>query len=347
MDLFTAVQEENYDRMFEIISEYGVDTDVYDHIKSKKEKGARAAHCNYKSNKYNDGLMISIIKKDFEMCKLMIENGADVNKVENCYEIESPLFRAIRVGNKEICELLLKNGADVNSSSNNTVSNSEDNYYPLIIAASIGNKEICELLIAHGADVNIQTFHKECALIEAIKYNHYDVCKLLIENGATVKGGVYECIVNHYMYTVPYDATHDTNNQKNILELLISNGADVDDCVVMALREYVSRPTVPYDGKNLKTYGSFYRNTKEIVEILIKNSKKINETYSNPTNQDRKYDIYNGENQFMMICLMNKTESGKEMCEFLINLGIEVTPKLAALIAENGWTSSTIEHTTE
>ena len=54
-------------------------------------------------------LHIACRESNFEIAKILIENGANVNIVDN--EGWSPLMRASLTGNKEIVEILLKNGA--------------------------------------------------------------------------------------------------------------------------------------------------------------------------------------------------------------------------------------------
>ena len=54
-------------------------------------------------------LHIACRESNFEIAKILVDNGANVNIVDN--EGWSPLMRASLAGNKEIVELLLKNGA--------------------------------------------------------------------------------------------------------------------------------------------------------------------------------------------------------------------------------------------
>ena len=57
-------------------------------------------------------LHIACREGNFEIAKTLIENGANVNIVDN--EGWTPLMRASLAGNKEIVEILLKNGAKAN-----------------------------------------------------------------------------------------------------------------------------------------------------------------------------------------------------------------------------------------
>lgn len=96
-----------------------------------------------------------------EICKLLINNGADVNilctlrinkdadvNVQNTDRVTA-LHYASANGHTEVCKLLILNGADVN------VQN-VDGFTALTIASTNGHTEICKLLILNDADVNIQ-----------------------------------------------------------------------------------------------------------------------------------------------------------------------------------------------
>eukprot|EP01064_Diplonema_japonicum_P024026 TRINITY_DN3449_c0_g1_i4.p1 TRINITY_DN3449_c0_g1~~TRINITY_DN3449_c0_g1_i4.p1 ORF type:complete len:264 (+),score=56.48 TRINITY_DN3449_c0_g1_i4:45-836(+) len=97
-------------------------------------------------------LLISAAGKgQYEKCKLLIEQGADVNyKKEHCKKpgrpsVKSryltPLHAAAAAGCPDLCELLIDSNAQVNTSS----------YTPLMVAAKNDNAAAAKLLIEKGA----------------------------------------------------------------------------------------------------------------------------------------------------------------------------------------------------
>jgi ankyrin repeat protein len=107
-----------------------------------------------------------INKNNKDMIKLLINNGADVNAINN--DGYTPLMVALSNNyDKDIIELLINNGADVNAINDywNT---------PLIYAlTSINDKDIIQLLLDNGADNNLET------LKEKLKESDYKTEMLL------------------------------------------------------------------------------------------------------------------------------------------------------------------------
>eukprot|EP01100_Stratorugosa_tubuloviscum_P003252 TRINITY_DN1775_c2_g1_i2.p1 TRINITY_DN1775_c2_g1~~TRINITY_DN1775_c2_g1_i2.p1 ORF type:complete len:144 (+),score=45.43 TRINITY_DN1775_c2_g1_i2:105-536(+) len=79
-----------------------------------------------------------------EICKFLIEKGADINKGILFLEEETPLGGAALCGHIEICRLLIEKGADVN----------KGDEPPIYLASLKGHTEICKLLISKGANVD-------------------------------------------------------------------------------------------------------------------------------------------------------------------------------------------------
>lgn len=57
-------------------------------------------------------LMYAIHIKNIDICRLLIENGADINKLS--FTRQTALMAGAKQGNVEICRLLIEAGADVN-----------------------------------------------------------------------------------------------------------------------------------------------------------------------------------------------------------------------------------------
>jgi len=78
----------------------------------------------------------------------------------NMPETTTPLIEATRKGYTEICKLLIDSGANLNTVTLTYQSDWGDverSRNALMIAANNGNIEICKLLIKHGAKINIAT----------------------------------------------------------------------------------------------------------------------------------------------------------------------------------------------
>lgn len=100
----------------------------------------------------------------YDIVKLLIDNGADV-----CMKNNKPLLYSIKNHHLKIAQLLIDNGADIYFN---------DDHF-LIWASEYGHFSIVKFLIDNGVDAN-----NDEALRLADKYEHFEVCKLLIKNGA-------------------------------------------------------------------------------------------------------------------------------------------------------------------
>ena len=107
-----------------------------------------------------------------EMCRLLIEHGADVNA-----QCGPPLKIAIEKKDLSICRLLIEHGADVNG---------RDGLKNTRLIQAVENKDlaVCTLLIEHGADIDIRNCSGNTALLTAVMTQDAEICKLLIKNGA-------------------------------------------------------------------------------------------------------------------------------------------------------------------
>ena len=147
-----------------------------------------------------------------------LDKGVDVNEADiNFYNL-APLHYAAIHGQKEIAELLIAAGADV--SANTTTRGT-----PLHLVAFEGHKEIIELLIAEGADVN--------AIIVSgpLQFNVGDIALNFTTDGEIAAllrkhGGMTSEELRSGMTPLHFAAV---NGHKEIVELLIAKGADVNE----------------------------------------------------------------------------------------------------------------------
>eukprot|EP01117_Protostelium_nocturnum_P018332 TRINITY_DN764_c0_g1_i1.p3 TRINITY_DN764_c0_g1~~TRINITY_DN764_c0_g1_i1.p3 ORF type:complete len:149 (+),score=30.96 TRINITY_DN764_c0_g1_i1:669-1115(+) len=139
---------------------------------------------------------------NLEICRLLIEKGANVN-AEHPNE-GTPLMLAAKGGHLEVFQFLIEKGADINV---------KTKYETLLMtAATSGNLEICRLLIEKGKDVNESLISQPPLYYAMNSRNSLEVCKFLIERGADV---VHPNLLSNARQL----------NLPKIEELLIKNGA--------------------------------------------------------------------------------------------------------------------------
>jgi ankyrin repeat protein len=242
-------------------------------------------HINDMDNAGRTALMIATKYKRVDVVKLLIENGADINKI-NSPEGWTPLCIACYSGNLEIVKVLSEYG-NVNTTT------SEGNS-PIILAALNGYTEIVRILLERGADVNKSDFREWTSLHSAADYLHLETVKLLIENGANVNksntGGktplFYTLSSDHYVnhdgddfYTAKNIESSRLKNINLISNLLLDHGARVDHNIIGLLQHEVMNPDLRErliairNGWTLDTHHCFSIKVKADIEMVVKLSK--------------------------------------------------------------------------
>ncbi|MFT6706238.1 MAG: ankyrin repeat protein [Flavobacteriales bacterium] len=182
---------------------------------------------------------------DFEIAKLLINEGADVNF--HGKSNETPLMAAAKYGDIEFVKYLVSKGAKTNTLVNSWGSASSiasreghlnivkylksskaeiDSRVPhvgtsLIEAATNGHLDIVKYLIAEGANVNIGEAHVGTPLICAAKNGHLETVQFLILKGAALDKSVA------HVGTPLIVATK--NGHSGVVTYLSSKGADMDN----------------------------------------------------------------------------------------------------------------------
>lgn len=119
---------------------------------------------------------------DRKVCDLLLQNGADVNSIDNTEKM--PLHRAVIARKFDITELLLNYGAYVNAQDANKNT-------PLHIASTL-DLQLCDLLLMCGADPNIKNHFHETPVFRAVQGVNNDlseckkILKLLLHYGGDV-----------------------------------------------------------------------------------------------------------------------------------------------------------------
>lgn len=183
-------------------------------------------------------LLMACHENHEKVVKILIDNGADVN-IANSFG-QSALIAVCQNGNKNIIELLLNNGADINASDNN-------NQSTLLYAMFSGNREIVDLLVKKGANYNGTDLTGNEYFKNAILGKNYEITKNLIKYGVDINAteeistlgiifkGIKDIILYKNLamefkkYFSPILIAIFTHNNKDIVKLLLDNGAEINN----------------------------------------------------------------------------------------------------------------------
>ncbi|XP_057318733.1 ankyrin-1-like [Microplitis mediator] len=197
---------------------------------------------NVNSKNGENVLKVAVEKNNFELMRLLVDAGADVNSA-------AILEQAIKNNNYEIVKYLISNGAEIN----NAYEYRKWGITPLEHAVQRGYKKIVELLIEYKADVNRISFFSFTCLSIAIENDNFEIFKLLLDAGADIRPS--------HITRAPIYTAVDKNNYE-ITKHLINHGADVNTC---------------FDNKTL-LYRAVENENERIVELLINNKANVNQT---------------------------------------------------------------------
>ena len=203
-------------------------------------------------------LMLSIIYKQDEIAKLLIEKGADLNKKEK-ESGATPLILSILYEQYEIAEILIKKGANVNIKDNS-------GFTALIHAIQREKTDLSKMLIEKKSDVNTKITFKTDGLylkdFTPLTFNvDIEIAELLIKAGAkvntrlSIKDDVRDIQLENI--TPLMWVIFDYNPE--LAKLLIEAGADIN--------------AKDKDGNTALDYAR-YRNNSEIEQLLIEKGAK-------------------------------------------------------------------------
>lgn len=155
----------------------------------------------------------AIEKKDIPKIKELIDKGAPIDTMAK--NGKTALVLAAKLGDIAFLKFLMEKGADVNQQDGMGMT-------ALMEACSYGHLNVVNLLIKNGAVITIKDFAGTTALWRATtKKNNIEVIKILIDLDADVN------LVSHFLgSSVLWNAVD--NNQPDIVELLIKNGANIN-----------------------------------------------------------------------------------------------------------------------
>jgi ankyrin repeat protein len=157
------------------------------------------------NNNGNFGFHIVCQKGYFDIAKIIIDTGTNINTMNN--NGSTGLYFCCQYGHINILKLLIDKNVDINIKNN-------DRHTGLYIASRENNLDIVKLLIANGADINLKKlleltpFHIACML------GNVKVVKYLIRKGVDITQETTEGDGINGFYLAC------ANNKQNIIELL-------------------------------------------------------------------------------------------------------------------------------
>tara|TARA_R110000824_G_scaffold49484_1_gene138953 strand:+ start:176 stop:862 length:687 start_codon:yes stop_codon:yes gene_type:complete len=185
---------------------------------------------------------------DYEVAKLLIKRGVDVNALvthvgRHHRTDKNPLHWASEYGHAEIVKVLLEAGAEVNTP--DTLYDEDDPYNDrtsLHYAAYYGHKNVAKLLIDNGADINAKDREWDTPLHLAAEKGNTELARLLIDKGADVNAkykndvnGALNQVVSYSGFSVRHTEKYGSSplhraadaGYTELAGLLIDKGADV------------------------------------------------------------------------------------------------------------------------
>ena len=161
-------------------------------------------------------LFIAIERKSKELVDILLQSGADVNKVNR--KGASPLYYAALSKQEECFHSIYEAGTNVNISNNigSTV---------LMALASHGLLNKIESVLKAGAYVNAYDKYECTALLYAAKHDHHNCVQKLVQAGADVNAR------NKYGEIALIFAVRNMNH--SCVKILLEAGADVNASIVV------------------------------------------------------------------------------------------------------------------
>lgn len=197
----------------------------------------------------------------FNVVKVLIKLGADVNAKSPFFDNKNPLQIALSSKNLKFVKLLLKNGADLSKADFHGDS-------PLAYAFRSGKsstaKKILLLLLKYGVDTTFiskdgeNVLHLFLTFAEQDYENPVEIAEILLDQGLPLND------VNSWGCTPLNYSISDCD--KELIKFFINKGAEINTKCFGTEKRYGSFPL----------YAAVKRGDKEIVDLLLSNGADIN-----------------------------------------------------------------------
>ena len=173
-------------------------------------------------SEYDEAMIIAVKSGNIPFLKLIIKNGADINR--KCwFDVEqTPLAAAMFMGedgiNADMVEFLAENGADLDEVfelGEETFTNA------LNVSITSDRPDITEILLSYGANPNYRDPSGRTSLVYAVVTNE-EILRMLLAHGADPN------IADKNKRTPLMLAALDVGTEPGIMEALIAYGADIN-----------------------------------------------------------------------------------------------------------------------
>ncbi|ORX57695.1 ankyrin [Piromyces finnis] len=242
-------------------------------------------------------LMFAVQKKNIDMIRYLLNNGADVNFMNKKDETAlSKILSCCRISKKmmECLKVLIDHGADVNrvysiSNNNNNNGISYLKETPLIFSVNRKNLNLIKFFINNGANIDGKDDRGATPLYYAIfNSNKVEIVKYLVEKGANINE-----IINDSNETVIFWALR--HDRYNAVKLLINHGVNINhknskneiplnmvlhkkNCII-PISDFISDDTNfeerDSSGNSLFHY-SILKNNREVFNFIMDNIDNVN-----------------------------------------------------------------------
>ncbi|KAK3087512.1 hypothetical protein FSP39_006803 [Pinctada imbricata] len=209
---------------------------------------------------------------NFEIVKMLVENGARLSRPEN-YKF-SPLHEAILSDRVDICDLLLKHNCNIEEETDNYTT-------PLMLVCGTPGLKCCrglvKLLLENQADVNAHSKYVSYTdpylspLSEYLKNYEkdpdYDIISLLVKYGAKVSLRGYLSVVRLKDPFGVLQYWKPLSNRPDIKNLLVEAASSFD---LPSIMDASSATLCPSDKERLMFYGSRPRELKHLIRQFLR-----------------------------------------------------------------------------
>lgn len=207
-------------------------------------------------------LHVAVENKNFEMVRLLVEQGANINY--NGYSDITALMIAASDNNIKIMEYLLDHQADINK----TGMNGSALFFALNITTPskytniLANRKTANYLISKGINLNLLNEDDESALMYSIRFKNIESFKYLVKKGADINKRNKEGknVLFYLIQNYPFQCEK-CNDTSELMQYIIDNKIDINS---------------PDKYNNTPLHISVLYGKDKLTRILVKNRASLN-----------------------------------------------------------------------
>ena len=137
----------------------------------------KSIYVNKTDNHENTPLHIACAHGNRDMCKVLIDAGADFKQKNN--DEMSPLHVAALEHNQMVVDMFLSHNKCVTHKKDLLADKDKDGHTPFLLAVRSGDHRVVESFIRHAADITVKNNNGENALHLAARADHTNILKTL------------------------------------------------------------------------------------------------------------------------------------------------------------------------